>query len=34
MYAYRLLPLLFDKSGIEMPVTIDQLFPKEWPDLP
>jgi hypothetical protein len=31
MYAYRLLPLLFDKSGIEMPVTIDQLFPKACP---
>ena len=29
-----LVPLLFDKSGIEMPVTVDDLFSKESPDLP
>ena len=34
MFAYGILPLLFDTSGIEKPVTIDQLFPADMPELP
>lgn len=34
LYAYGILPLLFDTSGIEKPVTMDQLFPGDLPDLP
>ena len=34
VFAYRLLPLLFDTSGIEKAVTIDQLFPADMPELP
>ena len=34
VYAYRALPLLFGKTGIDTPVTLDELFPKELPDLP
>ena len=34
LFAYRILPLLFDTSGIEKPVTMDQLFPGDLPDLP
>ena len=34
IFAYGILPLLFDTSGIEDPVTIDQLFPADMPDLP
>jgi hypothetical protein len=32
--AYGALPLLFGKTGIATPVTLDELFPKELPDLP
>jgi hypothetical protein len=34
VFAYRILPLLFDTSGIERAVTIDQLFPADMPELP
>ncbi len=34
LFAYLILPLLFDKSGIETPVTVDDLFPKDMPALP
>jgi hypothetical protein len=34
MFAYCILPLIFDTSGIEKPVTIDQLFPADMPPLP
>jgi hypothetical protein len=34
VFAYRILPLLFDTSGIEKAVTIDQLFPADMPELP
>ena len=34
VFAYRLVPLLFDKSGIETPTTNDQLFPQKLPSLP
>ena len=34
VFAYRILPLLFDTSGIEKAVTIDQLFPADMPALP
>jgi len=34
VFAYRILPLLFDTSGVEQPVTIDQLFPADMPPLP
>ena len=34
LFAYRILPLLLDASGIEKLVTIDQLFPPELPELP
>ena len=34
IFAYQILPLLFDTSGIEKPVMIDQLFPVDMPDLP
>ena len=33
VFAYRALPLLFGKTGIATPVTLDELFPKEQPDL-
>ena len=31
---YRVLPLLFDTSGAEHPVAVDDLFSREMPDLP
>jgi hypothetical protein len=34
LLAYQILPLLFDTSGIEKQVTIDQLFPADLPELP
>jgi hypothetical protein len=34
LFAYRVLPVLFDTSGIEKAVTIDQLFPADMPELP
>ena len=34
IFAYRILPLLFDSSGIEKAVTIEQLFPVDLPALP
>jgi hypothetical protein len=34
IFAYRALPLLFGKTGIATPVSLDELFPKEQPDLP
>ena len=34
VFAYRLLPLLFDTSGVEQPVTVGNLFPRELPALP
>lgn len=34
LFAYRILPLLFDTSGIEKAVMIDQLFPADMPELP
>jgi hypothetical protein len=34
LFAYRILPLLFDTSGVEKPVMIDQLFPADMPELP
>jgi len=34
IFAYQLLPLLFDTSGVEQPVTVDNLFPRELPALP
>ncbi|MEO8052156.1 MAG: hypothetical protein ABI833_17230 [Acidobacteriota bacterium] len=34
LFAYAVLPMLFDASGIEKPVTIDQLFSSYMPDLP
>jgi len=34
IFAYRILPLLFDASGIERPVTIGQLFPADMAELP
>lgn len=34
VFAYRILPLLFDTSGIENAVTIDQLFPADMPESP
>ena len=34
LFAYRILSLLFDTSGIEQPVRIDQLFRTDMPDLP
>jgi len=34
LFAYRILPLLFDTSGIEKPVTVDQLFQADMPALP
>ena len=34
VFAYRILPLLFDTSGIEQPLMIDQLFPGDMPALP
>jgi hypothetical protein len=34
LFAYGILPLLFDTSGIEKPVTIDQVFPGDMPGLP
>lgn len=34
LFAYRILPLLFDTTGIQKPVTMDQLFPAALPDLP
>jgi hypothetical protein len=34
VFAYRILPLLFDPSGIEKAVTIKQLFPASMPELP
>ena len=33
LFAYRILPLLFDTSGVEKQITIDQLFPGDLPDL-
>ena len=32
--AYRILPVLFDTSGVEKAITIDQLFPADMPELP
>ena len=32
--AYSILPLIFDTSGTEKAVTIDQLFPTDMPELP
>ena len=34
VFAYGVLPLVFDTSGIEKPVTIDQLFPPDMQELP
>ena len=34
LFAYRILLLLFDTSGVEQPVTIDQFFPADMPELP
>ena len=34
VFAYRALLLLFGETGIAAPVTVDELFPKELPDLP
>lgn len=34
LFAYQVLPLLFGTSGIEAPITIDQLFPSDMPALP
>jgi len=34
IFAYDILPLLFDTSGIEKSVTIDQIFPADMPELP
>jgi hypothetical protein len=34
LFAYRILPVLFDTSGIDKPVAIDQLFPADMPELP
>ena len=34
LFAYRILLLLFDTFGIEKPVTIEQLFPADMPELP
>jgi hypothetical protein len=34
VFAYRALPLLFGKTGIATPISLDELFPKEQPDLP
>ena len=34
IFAYRILPLLFDTSGIEKQITIDELFPADMPELP
>jgi hypothetical protein len=34
LFAYRILLLLFDTSGIEKPLMIDQLFPADMPQLP
>jgi hypothetical protein len=34
LFAYRAMPLHFDKTGIAKPVTLDELFPKELPSLP
>jgi len=34
VFAYRILPLLFDKSGIEKPVMMEQLFPGDLLGLP
>jgi hypothetical protein len=34
LFAYRILPLLFDTSGIEREITIDELFPADMPELP
>jgi hypothetical protein len=34
IFAYGILPLLFDPSGIEKPVTIEHLFPADMPELP
>jgi hypothetical protein len=34
LFAYRILPLLFDTSGIEKEITIDGLFPADMPELP
>lgn len=34
IFACGILPLLFDTSGIEKQVTIDQLFPADMPELP
>jgi hypothetical protein len=34
IFAYGIFPLLFDTSGIEEPVPIEQLFPGDMPELP
>ena len=34
VFAYRALPQLFGKTGIATPVTLDELFPRDLPDLP
>ncbi len=34
VFAYRILPLLFDTSGIVKAVTIDKLFPADMSELP
>lgn len=34
IFVYRILPLLFDASRIEKPVTLDQPFPGDLPGLP
>jgi hypothetical protein len=34
LFAYRILPLLFDTSGIEKQITIDELFPADMAELP
>jgi hypothetical protein len=34
VFGYRILPLLFDTSGIEKQITIDKLFPRDVLELP
>ena len=34
IFAYRILPLLFDTTGIEKQIAIDELFPADMPELP